>query len=154
MEDAIVNEDRVLDEKRFLFRGNKGTPKEFKAHRDRIYDLSFNCEGTLLATGSGDSKVLTWDVTAGFSKYSELKGHSELVERLAWHPTDPHILVSASEDKTTKVWDIRKKGFVVSHKNKNPNLSVTWHPDGTKYSVRKFFTPLGGVFVVFHLFSD
>lgn len=38
-----------------------------------------------------------------------LSGHKGLVNRICWHPTDPHLLVSASQDTQVKLWDIRVK---------------------------------------------
>ena len=41
------------------------------------------------------------------SKDTALKGHSDSVDQTCWSPTHPNQLVSASGDKTVKVWDIR-----------------------------------------------
>lgn len=35
------------------------------------------------------------------------KSHTEWVTALAWHPTSPNHLLSASHDKTLKLWDTR-----------------------------------------------
>ena len=41
------------------------------------------------------------------SKDTVLKGHSDSVDQICWSPTHPNQLVSASGDKTVKVWDVR-----------------------------------------------
>ena len=41
------------------------------------------------------------------SKDTSLKGHSDSVDQICWSPTHPNQLVSASGDKTVKVWDVR-----------------------------------------------
>ena len=35
------------------------------------------------------------------------KVHSGSVDQLCWHPSKPEILVTASGDKTTRIWDAR-----------------------------------------------
>lgn len=130
----ILGDEKELDKNRFLFRGEKKDPKAVKAHKDRIYDIGFNANGSNLASASGDSKISLWDTKKSFSKLRDLKGHSDLVERISWHPLDPNILASVSEDRTTRLWDVRKKSCVSTQKNKSTNLNICWHPKGNMYA--------------------
>ena len=41
------------------------------------------------------------------SKDNTYKGHNDSVDQLCWHPSQPHLLVTASIDKTIRIWDIR-----------------------------------------------
>ena len=40
-----------------------------------------------------------------------MKGHSDSVDQLCWHPKNPNLLVTASGDKTIRVWDARRKNY-------------------------------------------
>jgi WD repeat-containing protein 26 len=49
-----------------------------------------------------DGKVYIWH------RYLEqlvhvLEGHKEMVNSVAWHPTHPHMLASASDDRTVRM---------------------------------------------------
>ena len=36
-----------------------------------------------------------------------LRGHHDYSFAVAWHPSEPHLLATGSQDKTTRVWDLR-----------------------------------------------
>ena len=131
----IVGEEKALDQTKFLFKGDNKDPKIYKAHKDRIYDCKFSPDGESLATASGDLKISIWDPNSSFDKVIDLRGHTDLVERVAWCPTDPNILLSISEDRTSKLWDIRTKNSIHSHKSKSTYLYLAWSPDGSKYAI-------------------
>ncbi len=42
-----------------------------------------------------------------------MKGHSDSVDQLCWHPSHPELLVTASGDKTIRVWDARSKSYFI-----------------------------------------
>lgn len=94
----LFNEDEDLNTSFQIFKGEKAEPREFKAHKERIYDVKFNMDGTMIATGSGDAKVMVWDTTNSYAKMNTLKEHKELVERTCWNPAQKNILASVSED--------------------------------------------------------
>ena len=39
----------------------------------------------------------------------ELRGHNEPITCVAWHPTQPFLLVTASSDKSVRFWDFKSK---------------------------------------------
>jgi len=38
-------------------------------------------------------------------KEVELRGHSRSVDNLSWHPSNPDVLASTSQDKAVRFWD-------------------------------------------------
>lgn len=36
----------------------------------------------------------------------ELRGHADVIEAVAWHPTNPNMLATASSDKSIRFWDL------------------------------------------------
>ena len=66
---------------------------------------------SVIAFGGPDKTVRVWDRRANNSKEGlavhGLNSHTDWVSALAWHPTSAHHLLSASYDKTAKLWDLR-----------------------------------------------
>ena len=82
------------------------------------------------------------------------RGHSDAVDQLIWHPTDPDLLATASGDRTVRIWDYRsaKSVATVNTKGNNErnslkmitmnacfppgeNINITWSPDGKTLAV-------------------
>ena len=125
------DKDKELDPQYFQFNKDKCEPKEFKGHKDRILDQGFNVDGSKLGSSSNDSKIIIWSLTgSGFEKLSELKGHNDFIDKIAWHPENDNILASVSLDKTVKFWDVRLKSAIRTEKTKNVYCNVAWSPDG------------------------
>jgi THO complex subunit 3 len=106
----------------------------YRAHKDRVLDLSFTRSGDLLLSASGDSHVLVWDVNKDCAQTADLKGHSEVVEKVACHPLDSNLVLTASADKSLKLWDLRTKAAVRSEKTKAHALNAVWKPDGSTFA--------------------
>ncbi|NWU15605.1 WSB2 protein, partial [Cephalopterus ornatus] len=63
----------------------------------------------VLATGLNDGQIKVWEVQTGHLLFS-LLGHQDVVRDLSFAPNGSPILVSASRDKTLRVWDLSRDG--------------------------------------------
>ncbi|VVB17908.1 unnamed protein product [Arabis nemorensis] len=61
-----------------------------------------------IASGSEDSQVYIWHRTEWREPCRVLSGHSGAVNCVSWNPTDMHMLASASDDGTIRIWGIDK----------------------------------------------
>jgi WD40 repeat protein len=64
------------------------------------------CSGKLLATGSGDRTVKLWNFEKQKCVYT-FNEHLEAVWAVNWHSCGDFLL-SASKDKTCKIWDLNR----------------------------------------------
>jgi THO complex subunit 3 len=116
----------------------------FEGHRKRVYSVAWNASGSNLATGSADCLVKVWLLRqTNLVCAGELRGHSESVNQIAWHPKDDSSLVSVSADNTFKVWDTRSSRRVSNVKTKGANINTAWSPDGFTIAVGDLEKHLG-----------
>lgn len=94
-------------------------------HRGAVTALTFDQDGTRLASGSQDTDIIVWDVVAEMGLY-RLKGHKEQITCLKFlsgrrdesTATDGYIL-SSSKDTLLKLWDLSSqfcRETVVGHR--------------------------------------
>ena len=67
-----------------------------------FFFVDWNCDGTLLATGSYDGYARIWK--ANGELVSQLQKHKGPIFALKWNKRGNYIL-SAGVDKTTIIWD-------------------------------------------------
>ena len=63
------------------------------------------------------------------------RGHSDSVDQLVWHPSDPDMLATASGDRTVRIWDARLSKSVANVQTKGENINIAWAPDGKTIAV-------------------
>ena len=72
-------------------------------HTDAVLCVSFNPQGTQLATGSGDKTVRIWDLDTQTPLHT-LSGHTNWVLYVSWSP-DGKKLISGGMDNDLRIWD-------------------------------------------------
>lgn len=111
-----------------------------KSHSAPIRTIDFSIDGSLFLTGSDDKTIKTWRLR--FKKVKErdriyadfnssLLGHTNWVRSAQFSP-DARIIVSGSDDKTVKIWDLATKKNLMTFKDHLDIVrDVKFHPDGT-----------------------
>jgi WD40 repeat protein len=93
--------------------------KAYEGHRRYAVSVAWSADGNHIVSGGGyeDRTVRLWDVQSGsqqaFPAKPSADGHSADVEAVAFHP-HRKWLISASEDKSMKIWDIASGAVLLS----------------------------------------
>jgi platelet-activating factor acetylhydrolase IB subunit alpha len=89
--------------------------KTVKGHTKAVLDVDFGGPrgGTLLASCSSDLTIKLWDPSDEYKNIRTLPGHDHSVSAVrfvpsgaAGSPSSGNLLVSASRDKTLRIWDV------------------------------------------------
>ncbi|KAH6695730.1 nuclear distribution protein nudF [Plectosphaerella plurivora] len=89
--------------------------RTIKGHTNAVLDLDFGGPrgGTLLASCSNDLTIKLWDPADEYKNIRTLPGHDHSVSAVrfipsgaAGAPSSGNLLVSASRDKTLRIWDV------------------------------------------------
>ena len=82
----LVKKFKGYSQERFIIRGTFG-----------------GYEDMFIACGSEDKKVYLWHRNSK-KVLATLEGHKDIVNCVAWSPTDHSMLASASDDRTVRIW--------------------------------------------------
>lgn len=55
-------------------------------------------------------------------KENNYRGHGDSVDQLCWHPSNPDLFVTASGDKTIRIWDVRTTKCIATVNTKGEAL--------------------------------
>ncbi|XP_036595693.1 THO complex subunit 3-like [Trichosurus vulpecula] len=117
------------------FQGN-GKIGEYWAHTAKVFSVAWSCDGSRLASGSLDKMASVFRLT-GNSLVREYgyEGHVDSIDHLCWHPSNPDLFVTASKDRSVRVWDVRKTKCASIIRTKGENVNICWSPDGRTIAV-------------------
>jgi WD40 repeat protein len=88
-----------------LFDAASGAERvRLEGHRDYVYHLAFNHDGTRLASCGYDKVIRVWDTATGRT-LGALKEHTEAVYAVAFSG-DGALLASAAADRSVKIWNV------------------------------------------------
>jgi periodic tryptophan protein 1 len=108
-----------------------------KFHVDAVMCLSANrLQRNLLLSGSADSTIKLWDLTAGSSSscVKSYSSHKDKVSAIQWHPTEAFYALSGSYDRVVTVMDFRTtNGTGANWKFDSDIEGVRWDPHDPNY---------------------
>eukprot|EP00924_Labyrinthula_sp_SR-Ha-C_P003832 augustus_masked-scaffold_3-processed-gene-6.55-mRNA-1 protein AED:0.38 eAED:0.42 QI:0/-1/0/1/-1/1/1/0/328 len=108
---------------------------EIRVGKNSIQDVCWSPNSKLIFGASADASLHAFNVETG-SKLQKYVDHTSFINSLDIAPSPKELLVSGSDDKTAKLWDIREKRSVRSFDHDFQVLCVKFHPIGqTDYIV-------------------
>ncbi|MCF7765869.1 MAG: hypothetical protein K9N62_19545 [Verrucomicrobia bacterium] len=100
-------------------------------HTDAIYAMAISPDGSRLATGGYDQRILMWNLGTGTMERA-LTGHNGAIFGLAFRP-DGRVLASASADRTIKLWNpVSGERLDTLSQPLKEQYAVAFRPDGRR----------------------
>jgi WD40 repeat protein len=103
---------------------------EPKHESEGFSSLAFSPDSRLIASGGKGGVIRLWNPASG-APAGELIGHTSEVNAVAFAPSDPDLLASASTDETVRLWDLSKHTQVGEplRDNRGAVYGVAFSPD-------------------------
>lgn len=123
----------VLGDKRSPTEWIPRPPEKFTltGHRATVTQVRFHPVYSVIASCSEDVCIKLWDYETGNFERS-LKGHTDVVQDIAFDPQSGKLLVSCSADMSIRIWDIQETySCIKTLQGHDHNVSsVTFTPSG------------------------
>jgi len=78
---------------------------DFGPHQP-VASAHFSPDGRSVITGSWDTTARIWNAATGLMEQKLQGGHEAFVNSAVFHPTDPTLALTASDDGTAKLWKL------------------------------------------------
>ncbi|KAB5512740.1 hypothetical protein OIU85_003116 [Salix viminalis] len=96
-----------------------------RGHKNAVLDLHWTTDGSQIITASPDKTVRAWDVETG-KQIKKMAEHSSFVNSCCPSRRGPPLVVSGSDDGTSKLWDLRQKGAIQTFPDKYQITAVSF----------------------------
>jgi len=130
MNDSILSRLDIKNENFSIILPTKAV-RLIEAHKGECHTISYNLNGSILASGGDDNTVKLWESRACSLK-STLMGSFQSVMDVAFSPNDEFVL-GASNDNSVRLWSVqygRMRHTLTGHTGKV--LSATFSSDSQK----------------------
>jgi len=106
-----------------------GSAKEKQAYALERYQKAVADQGERLVSGSDDFTMIMWHPKSGRKPVNRMTGHQALINQVVFSP-DGFYFVSASFDKSIKLWDGKTGKFIASFRGHVGSVyQVAWSAD-------------------------
>lgn len=101
-----------------------------EGHERGVNWVSFHPSMPLIVSGADDRTVKIWRMHDEKAwEVDTLRGHTNNVSSVQWHPRNENLIISNSEDKSIRVWDATKRSTVAAFKRSNDRFwTMAAHP--------------------------
>ncbi|GAA1022212.1 hypothetical protein GCM10009556_092720 [Acrocarpospora pleiomorpha] len=78
-----------------------------RGHRNSVYAVAYNRDGTLLASGGADGTLWIWDARSSQATGQPIRGHRGAITQVTFAANDR--VITASRDRTIRIWNGEKQ---------------------------------------------
>lgn len=107
------------------------TKDEFRVSKRGATYVSYSPDGSLMAIATGSNKTISIRRVSEKSVLTTLSGHTDWVRSVEFSP-DGNTLVSCSDDRTVRIWDISSGRDITLGVLPNWGTKATFTPDGRR----------------------